>query len=207
MNCHTQIWAESPILEPCAREFSDRKIAGVDARAQLPGSSISITAFMSTKAWGHHLHRTSRSDAAHVAREHPIYGVVFGVSSQSGAVLFGPGQCLQHGLAATSDQIVLGKKLVQQYRSRGSRAARFVTDEEWNDGTMECWNSGACLSHTPPRHHSNRLEFGVIVNPTLDTRHSTLLDSISFPSASVWHRLKVRLLAVALKNWRQQRVS
>src|SRR6266542_1285527 len=79
MNCHTQIWAESPILEQVRESFRT-------------GKSLEWTRV-------HNLPRASGSDAAHVAREHPIYGVVSRMPSESGALCSAARPGLQHGLA------------------------------------------------------------------------------------------------------------
>ena len=132
MNCHSQIFANSPFLEPVRESFeSDRPIEWTRVH-DLP--DFVLLRSQHPRRQGRRLHdlpRAGRPDAADVAGEVAADGVVPRLPPPPGAVR-PPAQrrCSASTYEPPANQLELGERLVARVRRfRSSRAARRVTDE------------------------------------------------------------------------------
>ena len=149
MNCHTPDLGRESDSGAGARKFPNREVAGVDAGPQLAGLRLFRSQHSCSQGRGlHHLPWARGSNAAHVAREHPIYGVVFGVSPQSGAICSAAGAGLQHGLATTIGSDRSGAKTSAGIQDCAAHELFGLSPIK--NGMMEQWNVGMVehvLSH------------------------------------------------------------
>ena len=87
MTCHSQIWTNSSMLEPCARELSRRQIHLLDASERASRFRLFRSQHSrEQRDWLHHLPWASRRDASHVSRRHAVYVLVPRLPSAAGKV-------------------------------------------------------------------------------------------------------------------------
>ena len=118
MNCHSQIWAESPILEPVRESFRTGKSLEWTRVTQFTGIRLFRSQHSCSQRRGlHHLPWARGSNAAHVARE--LLYIWSGVWSVTGirSDLFGRGSRSSTWIGNHHrTRLLSGQKLVQEYK-------------------------------------------------------------------------------------------
>ena len=117
MNCHSQIWANSPYLEPVRESFRDRQAAALDARAR--PARLRLLQPQRPREEGRRLRdlpRPRRPDAAAVPEVVAADGVVPRLPPQPRAATCGRARrCTRWTTSRPTNQLELGARLVKEY--------------------------------------------------------------------------------------------
>jgi len=144
MNCHSVLFNNAAYLEPIRESYrSDKSIQWVKVTAW-PISSISITAFMSTKAWAAHVPRADQSNAAGVPGQHIADAMVRGMScnpERVSARKIG----FQYGLEGPTNQAEVGAKLREEYKISDNGRAHSCRLSSLMDGMRSTNNTSTTI--------------------------------------------------------------